>query len=120
MACCRLVWVVWAGLTRGGLWLRLAGVRLLQGDGRPDARWRCAWRSLVVWAPLVVLLLASLYLDLWRIADAGSGSPRGAGSLAWLAWLTWWLAVALLPLYVGLTLRWPNRGPQDALAGTYL
>jgi hypothetical protein len=115
-----LVWMVWSGLTRGGIGLRLAGVRLVQGDGRPAARWRCAWRTLVVWLPLVVLLLASLYLDLWRIAGAGPDLPAEVGSLAWLAWLTWWLAVAVLPLYGWIALRWPNRGPQDALAGAYL
>jgi hypothetical protein len=114
------VWALWSGLTRGGLGLRLAGVRLVQGDGRPAARWRCAWRSVVLWSPLVVLLLVSLYLDLWRIADTGPDWPSGVGSLAWLAWLTWWLAVALLPLYAGVAMRWPNRGPHDALAGTYL
>jgi hypothetical protein len=114
-----LLWALWAGVTRGGLGLRLVGARLVQADGRRAARWRCAWRALVVWAPMVALLLASLFLDLWRIARAAPDGPAGADYLAWLAWLTWWLALSLLPLYVWVGLRWPRRGPHDALAGTH-
>ncbi len=114
-----LAWATWGGLTRGGLGLRVAGIRLVRADGLPAARWRCAWRALVAWAPLVALLLASLSLDLWRVADTGPELPAEVGSLAWLAWLTWWLGAGLLPLYVWIALRWPERGPHDVLAGTY-
>jgi eukaryotic-like serine/threonine-protein kinase len=115
------VWVVWAFLTRGGLSLRLAGIRLLQADGRPAARWRCAWRALLVWAPVALLVLASVYLDVWRISGAlASGDPDARAWCAWVAWLAWWLALALLPAYALLALRHPARGPHDRLAGTYL
>src|SRR5262249_51276878 len=65
-----LLWSLWAGLCRGGLVLRLACIRLVGGDGRPAARWRCAWRTLVLWLPVVLLLLLSAWLDMWRIASA--------------------------------------------------
>jgi tRNA A-37 threonylcarbamoyl transferase component Bud32 len=104
------LWVLWAALTRGGLAQRIAGVALVQADGRRAARWRCGWRALLVWAPLAALLLLSLSL--------APGHAVGLGRAP--AWLTWWLALALLPLYAWVALRWPNRGPHDRLAGTYL
>jgi hypothetical protein len=116
-----VLWCLWAGLTRGGLSFRLAGITLLGADGRPAARWRCAWRALLVWSPVFALLLAALALDLWRVAHAGQGaaptaSVRAAG---WLAWAAWWAAVAVLPTYAWVAVRWPNGGPHDRLAGTY-
>jgi len=116
-----LVWIVWAFLWRGGLCFRLAGIALVQGDGRRAARWRCAWRALLVWLPPLLLLVASAALELWRLealdsAAAGLGSPWPAR----LAWLTWWLAAGLLPLYFWLAQRSPGRALHDRLAGTYL
>jgi tRNA A-37 threonylcarbamoyl transferase component Bud32 len=109
-------WVVWAAATRGGLSLWLAGLRLVQADGRRAARWRCVWRALLVWAPFAGLLLASLTVEGWRLLE-GAASQDAA---AWLSWGTWWLAVLLLPTYVWLALRVPHRALHDRLAGTYL
>jgi hypothetical protein len=115
-----LLWAVWAALTRGGLANRLAGVRLLGADGRPAARWRCALRSLLVWAPPTLLVVLSVRLELWRLVGPG-GRPAEELLLfcAWASWASWWLAVVLLPAYVVLALRRPNGGPHDRLAGTY-
>jgi eukaryotic-like serine/threonine-protein kinase len=110
-----VVWAAWAVLWRGGVSLRLAGIMVVRGDGRRASRLRCGWRVLLAWLPVAGLLTASACLDLWRFAHA----PRSA-VLAWLAWLTWWLAAALPPLYLWLAQRAPERGPLDRLAGTYL
>src|SRR5262249_35922069 len=52
-------WLLVAFLVRGGLSLRLMGIRLVSSDGRPAARWRCLWRAFVLWGPLTALLLVS-------------------------------------------------------------
>ncbi len=114
-----VLWVFWAGLTRGGgLSLALTGIAVVQGDGRRAARWRCVARAALIWIPFVGLLLMSLLLDLWRLAAAGPAVELQLA--AWLAWLTWWLAVAWLPLHLVSVLRWPDRSWHDRLAGTFL
>jgi eukaryotic-like serine/threonine-protein kinase len=114
------LWIAWAFLMRGGLSYRLAGIALVQKDGRPAARWRCAWRALLVWLPVVLLLLASDHLEFRRLtllaADEARALPELAW-LAWLAWLTWWLALGLLPLYCWVAQRSPGRGLHDRLSG---
>jgi hypothetical protein len=115
-----LLWAAWAGLARGGLAQRLAGVALVGADGRPAARWRCAWRALLVWAPVALLLLASAWLDVWRVASARQGWGDDQVRLAaWASWHLWWGAVALLLAYVFAAITWPNRAPHDRLAGVY-
>jgi hypothetical protein len=115
-----LLWAVGAGLTRGGLSPRLAGIALVGEDGRPAARWRCALRPLVVWLPVVLLLLASLYLDVWRVASARHGWSADAVRVnAWVSWHLWWGAALLVGAGVFTAVCWPNRGPQDRLTGVY-
>src|SRR5262249_17528138 len=70
----RPLWVVWAFLTRGGFSYRLAGLALVRGDGRPASRLQCAWRALLVWTPVTVLLVLSLWLEsrywsAWELGD---------------------------------------------------
>ncbi len=116
-----ILWAVWAGVTRGGISMRLAGVALVQADGRRAARWRCIVRALLAWLPLLLLLGAALSLDWWRIGVGAALSPPQ--DVAWasvLAWLAWWLALGLPPLYAWLAQRSPGRGLHDRLAGTYL
>lgn len=102
------VWVVWAVIFRGGLSYHFVGAALLRKNGRPALRVQCGWRALVTWLPIVVLLALSVVADA-RLPEA-----------SWLASLLWWLALALLPLYLVLGLRWPGRSLHDRLAGTYL
>ena len=113
------VWVVWAFLARGGLSFRLTGLTLVRGNGRPALRVQCAWRALLVWAPVVGLSLASVWLDAayWSRWDGGRFRPLDALRRSSAAW---WAALALLPLYVGLALWRPGKAPHDWLAGTYL
>jgi eukaryotic-like serine/threonine-protein kinase len=113
-----LVWIAWAFILRGALSLRLMGLSLVRANGRPALRIQCAWRALVVWAPVVGLLLLSTLLDFLPWVR---GLPESDfGWTYWLSWVCWVLAVALLPLYVALAIRFPERSPHDRLAGTYL
>ena len=40
--------------------------------------------------------------------------------LAWLAWFYWWLALALLPFYLGSPSEAPSPHLHDRLSGVYL
>jgi len=108
LAAAPAAWVVWSFLTRGGLTLRLMGLALVRADGRKAARWQCAWRSLLVWSPVVALLwaciLAKTYVPQFYFVQSG----------------LWWLAVALVLAYLVLAIRRPSRTLHDRLAGTYL
>lgn len=113
-----VMWALVAMALRGGLSYWLVGIRLLDAEGRPAARWRCGWRALLAWLPIAGLLWLAVMVDLWRIASADS-SPGLVSWLAWVSLLAWWLALLLLPAYAWIAVRWPNRGPHDRLAGTY-
>jgi hypothetical protein len=102
------LWVLWAFLARGGVSYSLTGIRVVRADGRKASRLRCAWRALLVWLPITLLLTLSdwvggdgPYADAWR-------------------WGGWGAAITLLAAYVGLALVLPSRSVQDRLAGTYL
>lgn len=105
-----ILWVVWAALTRGGLLLGLAGIALVRTDSRPAERWRCAWRALVAWAPVVALLAGACF------ARARVRPP----AVPVLAWMLWGLALAIVASYPVLALVFPARSVHDRLAGTYL
>jgi hypothetical protein len=102
------LWTVWAFLFRGGLSLRLAGLALVRSDGRDARRLQCLWRAMIVWLPVVALLLAAVWVDLWF--------PARGFVCSWLQVLT----LLLLLGYVAVALRFPGRGPHDYLAGTFL
>jgi uncharacterized RDD family membrane protein YckC len=100
-----VLWVAWSALTRGGMSLKLMEMTLARLDGRPASRLQCAWRSLLIWAPPTGLLLAAL--------DAAARQRPEA-------LVSWWLALALLPLSIAIALAFPDRGPHDRLSGTYV
>jgi hypothetical protein len=102
------VWVIWSFLTRGGVTLRIMGLTLVRGSGSLATRLQCAWRTLLVWLPPTLLLIASFWIYLFH--------PAGGE----LALGLWWLANLALLGYFGLALRYPSRGLHDWLAGTYL
>jgi hypothetical protein len=100
-----LAWVVWALMTRGGFAFRLAGIIPVRADGQTAGRLRCAWRTLLVWGPIVALLLGSIQV-------------RAEGFL-WFGRLLWGVPLAILPVYAVLAILQPARSPLDYLAGTY-
>jgi hypothetical protein len=103
-----LLWVVGAGVLRGGVSMRLAGVAVVRADGRRASRRRCAARAALVWLPVAALLAGSVWVQV-----AHYRHPYPAAAL-------WLLAAALLPVYVVVALKDPARPPQDRLMGTYL
>ena len=103
-----LLWVIAAVVFRGGLSMILTGLAVVRADGRKAGRWQCAVRAVVVWLPVTLLLLASAWLQ------------YVAYQHPYLYVALWLLAVALLPVYLVVALRYPDRPPQDRVAGTYL
>jgi eukaryotic-like serine/threonine-protein kinase len=113
-----MVWVVWAFLARGGLTFPMMGLWLVRGNGRPALRVQCAWRALLVWAPVAGLAIASVWLNAWYWMRW-----PGDGSDVWMLWASsaaWWASLSLLPLYAALAIWFPSRSWHDWLAGTYL
>jgi eukaryotic-like serine/threonine-protein kinase len=112
------VWVIWAFLWRGGLSYRWLGLSLVRANGRKAARWQCALRALLVWAPVVGLWMASLWLEVWY----WSAWPASAEDswLLWLSWGLWWVAMMLLAAYACLAILYPRRTVHDWMTGIYL
>jgi hypothetical protein len=96
----------------------IVGLALARCDGRPALRVQCAWRALLVWAPIIGLALAAVWLDVWYWT-AGQGDSAN-GWLVVASAATWWAGLALLPLYVVLALWCPARSMHDRLARTYV
>jgi hypothetical protein len=113
-----VAWVLWAFAWRGGFSFGWLGLSLARADGRKAARWQCALRALFVWAPVVGLWLASLWLDAWYWS--AWPASESAAWVPWLSWGLWWQGLALLPVYALLAFCFPRRSLQDWLAGTYL
>jgi hypothetical protein len=111
-------WVVLAFLTRGGLNLRMMRIRLVGWNGKPAARWRCAWRTLLIWTPLTGMLVLSVLLETtyWLGWVEQDSEPW----MLWASSVCWWVALALLVSYGVRTLWFPVRGLHDRLSGTYL
>jgi hypothetical protein len=112
------LWVLWAFLWRGGFSLSMVGLALVQRDNRLAARWRCAWRALLVWLPVSALFEISMLLEIQFWATWREDEPN-----RWLRVLdqtAWWSAVGLLVVWVILALRSPARALHDRLAGTFL
>jgi hypothetical protein len=102
------VWVASAFLTRGGLTLQLVGLALVRGDGRKAARWRCAWRALLVWAPVVALLFGCVTVKLL------------APQHFLLSAACWWAAALFLGGGALLAVRSPQQSIHDRLAGVFV
>ena len=115
---CPALWVLWVFITRGGLVLYFSGMSLVNTRGQRASRLRCAWRTLLIWLPIAVLLLAALELEIWYWDDWQPGDPRIW--VPWAFWACWWAALALLLSYPVLALWFPVRGPHDRLAATCL
>jgi hypothetical protein len=103
-----LCWVVGAAVFRGGLSMAVTGLAVVRSDGRRAYRRQCALRAAVVWLPVVALLGASAWLQVYH--------PEQMHTYVAL----WLVAVGLLPVYVVVALRYPDRPPQDRIAGTTL
>jgi hypothetical protein len=122
-----VVGVVLALLLRGGALFRLFGIAVVRGDGAPAGRLRCAARSLVGWAPLLLVL---------ALAAAPRGVSVSAGLSAhvttttvqqappstdprvppWVRWVLFGLALG----GAGVALWRPTRGVAERASGVVL
>jgi eukaryotic-like serine/threonine-protein kinase len=96
----------------------MMGLGLVRGNGKPALRVQCAWRALLVWAPVTGLAIASVWLNAWYWMRW-----PGDGADVWMLWAAsaaWWASLILLPIYAALALWFPTRSWHDRLAGTYL
>jgi hypothetical protein len=100
--------VFFAAALRGGVSMMLAGVAIVRADGQRAFRRQCALRATIVWLPVVGLLFAATLLQLY--------APRHV----YLAAGLFLSALALLPIYAVVALKFPARPPQDRFVGTYL
>jgi hypothetical protein len=118
IAICPAFSVLSALFFRGGVSYPLMGLSLVRADGRRAGRFRCAWRSLLVWVPLTFVLAAAVLLREWYWVSAADRAGR-----VWMLWAVEtlrWASVGLLAVYPVLALRSPERTPADRLAGTWL
>jgi uncharacterized RDD family membrane protein YckC len=115
---------------RGGPVFWLTRIDVLQSDGRRASRWRCAWRSLLAWAPIIVvygllgMFMAKAVTSSLQV-DAGSPAVQVQPdvSVRWM-FLGGVCGAELLGLLfligaVYAVVR-PQRGLQDLLSGTWL
>jgi uncharacterized RDD family membrane protein YckC len=100
--------VVLSAVFRGGVSLFLAGISVVRADGRRARRRQCALRAILVWGPIVALLCGSMLVQVY------------APGQAYFAAVLWLFALALLPVYAVLALRYPDRPPHDRITGTHL
>lgn len=110
-----LLWVASAFLFHGGLSFKLIGMSVVRTDGMPASRWRCGWRSFVVWSPVVGLIACILLAPLWlevHFTSALFNSQWKVCAIAALGLLVFYLALALIFS--------PHRMIHDYVAGTSL
>ena len=100
--------ILLAFLFRGGVSWLLTGITLVQSDGSPCGRLRCALRALIVWLPIVLILLLLWFVQYefphWVVVRV---------------LLTILLVLALVS-YVVIAVRYPSQPPQDRFLGTHI
>jgi serine/threonine protein kinase len=87
---------------RGGL-IRMMGLELVTGDGRPASRLRVLARTAITWSPVLLVPFMMRFVPL---------STHGLDETPW-----WMLAMVAGVVVVALT---PTRGVQDRIAGTWV
>jgi hypothetical protein len=100
--------VAFALVFRGGLSFVLAGLTIVRRDGRRAGRLRCGLRELLAWMPLFAVLLTCVWIQaIWP----GWGFQRVFVTV---------VSIGALVASVAVALWYPECGPQDRIAGTYL
>jgi hypothetical protein len=102
------LWVFWAFFFRGGITQHMMGLTLVCSDGGSASRLRCAWRAVLVWMPVVILLIAAVSV---KAADL---QARVVPVILIGA------AAAYVVGCVALALCLPSRSLHDRIAGTVL
>jgi eukaryotic-like serine/threonine-protein kinase len=102
------LWAVGSFVLRGGVSYLVLGIAIVRNDGRKAGRLQCAARALIVWLPIALLLVASVWVQAHR------------PDLVTLHATLWWGAVLLLIAYPFLALINPEQGLHDRWLGTRL
>jgi hypothetical protein len=108
LACAAFFGILVAAPLRGGLSFRIAGLAVVDTAGRPAGRARALWRSLVAWAPAIVVCAVGFQI----LVDVMRDRP-----------VSWWpVAVSMAIALAGtaFAILRPSRGLQDRLAGTFV
>jgi len=100
--------LIGALVARGGVMFRALGTAVVRRDGAPASRLRTLLRALVAWSPAVALFAAP------RLVPGFPGISAQGGGMVHLA------TIAVLVAGGIWALRWPPRGLQDRIAGTWL
>lgn len=100
--------IVWTGAWRGGLLNWFFGMALVRRDGRRAGFAQSILRSTLFWTPFAVIAILILQLD-----------STGIGYLWWTQQLRR-LFLIMPVIYLLILLRWPQRGPHDAMCSTYI
>lgn len=109
-----LVPSLWAAATRGGLSYRLVGLALRRKDGTSAGRWRCAVRTFVVLAPIVLTFLPTVLIDRPRV-PASSGAGLSPTTVRFTLEIVQAAAIVLSMVVIA---RRPHRAWHDALVDT--
>lgn len=103
-----LIWMVWAGLTRGGLAMWISGQQVVNSKGKPIFWYTWLVRVLVAGLPFLFLQALVIWLDLYH-PDYLLVSSIASRVMLWL-----------FLVYAILILAFPRRAPHDWLLGLYL
>ena len=102
------IWVVWAGLTRGGLAMWISGQQVVNVAGTPIPWYMWICRVLVAGTPFLLLQSLVVWLDLYH-PEYLLVSSIASRAMLWL-----------FLVYSILVLALPRRAPHDWLLGLYL
>lgn len=116
-----LLWLFSTWIFRGGWSLWIAGINLVQADGRPASRIMAMARGLLFWLPFWAIWWSAHFMQThyWSGGESVAHHER----FSWMLRVShglWWAGLALWLVYIALALRQPKRGPHDRIVGTWL
>lgn len=97
---------LWGMVFRGGIGRWVAGLVIVDEEGRLASRWRLLWRSMLLWGPLGMCLSATICLEFFGWTDA------------WMSFGLRTTCVVLPFVYLALGLLSGRRGVHDRWSGT--
>lgn len=103
-----LLWMIWAGLARGGISMWVSGLQVVRSDGRRMTWLQSFSRSALMVMPMLLLVNAIIWIDLHHL------------DMLWLSVLLYQVLLGLFVAYAIFTIAFPRRAPHDWLLGTYL
>ncbi len=96
----------WGMLFRGGIGRRAGGLVVVDARGKLASRPRLLWRSLLLWAPIGLMISVTVFLEYLGLASPlVSGIMRTCCVVAPFVYIAWGLL-------------WSGRGLHDRLTGT--